>query len=122
MGNRKQASQPVESGDLVVVTLGRWRRLAGVERHPHPQLSRLRLWTRGELVLRGNGSGKGSRGRWKRGLNGIPNVVIEVPTVGRDSGLQQGIMPRHRGTHLYRIALPEPGAAGDVGEEKGHAA
>jgi hypothetical protein len=106
----------------VVVALGRWRRLAGVERHPHLQLARLRPWTRGEFVLGGNGRGKGSHRRWKSGLHGIPNVLIEDATMGRNSGLQQGIMPRDRGTHRYRVALPEPGAAGDVGEEKGDGA
>jgi hypothetical protein len=93
-----------------------------MQRHPHLQRSRLLPWIRSERVLRVNGTAKGSRRRWKSSLNCIPDVLVEGATVGRNSGLQQGIVPRDRGTHRDRITLPEPGASSDIGKEKGDGA
>jgi hypothetical protein len=116
----EEARHPVQRRSEVVATA--WLDHAGVEGHPHPEGADLPplLPEYGALGIEGSGDGCGSGG--KSGADLVAHALEDTTAVGLDGAMHKDIVARERRFHRRSMLLPEPGAALDVGEEKGNGA
>ena len=88
----------------------------------------MRTWKRVEPIpgfasqrpLGGGGGGDRRRDGGKDGAEGIADRLEDEAAVRLDRRAQQCVVAGEGDRHRPRLALPEPGAALDVGEEEGY--
>jgi hypothetical protein len=73
---------------------------------------------RGERVLGVDGGEGGADGIWEDGANGIASGLEDPAVVRRNSILQERVVAGERGGHGPGKALPQAGAALDIGKEE----
>jgi hypothetical protein len=116
MPRRQHSRYPVEGG-AKVVAVPRLRR-PDVKGH-----TRAAAWRRATALLAapwpGQGRGEGVGCRGEGGAELIADRLEDVPLVGFDGLAQDGVVVGEGALHGLGVLLPEPGAALDVGEEKG---
>ena len=61
---------------------------------------------------------QGRRGGRKGRVDGVADALEDVSTIGDDGVPQDGVVAGERVGHRGLVAIPEAGAALDVGEEK----
>lgn len=121
MGDGAQTGAAI---DGAVVVTGAQVGLAGVERQANPQRRGGRPRFAEEGRLEGRSCSDGVRGTSEDGEAAVPLAAWadDMAAVGGDGRLNEGVMPGQGGRHGGGMALPEGGAALDIGEQKGEGA
>jgi hypothetical protein len=117
VSSRQEPCQPVERRSQVI-TAYVWLPLSRVQRHAHADRSDLTpiFGKHGSLTVEGGGHRVGSRGESR--LDGITDDFVQHAVVRLDCLPEQGNVFIDGSLHGVTIALPERGAAFNIGEEK----
>jgi hypothetical protein len=91
-----------------------------VQRHPGVDGGLFRPLLRPQRALRRECGLDRARRCCERGAEGIASSLEDVPAVSLDAFPQERIVTRERCPHRVVMGCPQPGAAFDIGEQKGH--
>jgi hypothetical protein len=121
MPGGQETRETVEGGREIVTMLIRLG-FPGMQRHAHPQFTRVPPVHGKEGPLGLKRSRKRSRSDWKRGLNGVADGLEMHPTMRRNRGVKNGQVAGNGRGHGLPIPLPECSTPLYVGEEEGDGA